>query len=265
MRKITQALAGLLLLAAVAAGVFVIHSYQRERDGARLTYTKLVKLHDRVDAARNSLAALNDAEVRAQNYVLTGETTYSVAWAASVRTWQDELETLKLLTMSDPARPLVQDFSKAGERLMEDLVLVKGLYDGGSRDKALDRIRKGSAIVYLDEARDITGKILEVDQEALDKANHAIANESVSPLQSLAGSAAVLFAIVIGTMLLLVFETRGRPGNKRGADDRLLSSALPRGIRCRAAGALKRGAGALGCRVGTHADACFRFYRHGSR
>src|ERR1700721_3145849 len=97
MQKKIQTVAVLLIVAALVIVLFAAREYRRERNSSQLGYTRYVKLHDIDDSARSSLAALQDAEVREQNYVLTGETVYSEAYAASVRDWQDEIGTLELV------------------------------------------------------------------------------------------------------------------------------------------------------------------------
>jgi hypothetical protein len=48
-------------------------------------YTQAVKQRDISDTVRNAVSALQDAELREQDYVLTGETTYSEAYADDIR------------------------------------------------------------------------------------------------------------------------------------------------------------------------------------
>ena len=133
--------------------MFIFREYRSYRASSNLVYTRSVKKRDIVDAARNALSALTDAELQEQDYALTGETVYSEAYAGDVRTWGDESAALGLVARNDPAKALVDDFSKAGAQAMSELALVVSLYDNKGREAALDRIRKSSGIVYLDQAR----------------------------------------------------------------------------------------------------------------
>jgi CHASE3 domain sensor protein len=202
MRKAIPFIAAFLLISAVIAAAFAFREYRRERNGSQNVYTRSIKKHDIVDSARNAISALQDAEVREQNYILTGETAYSEAYARSIRDWQDESGTLALVAEHDPALPLVQELSKAGERTVKELALIVSLYDTGSRDKALDRIRKGAGIVYLDQARDLTVKILDVDDKQVDPGNR------LRILNRLAEAVAALFILTLIGALLLIFQTR---------------------------------------------------------
>jgi len=210
-RKIQIGSAALLLVAAAATLAFVVREYRRDRDACRLLYTRSVKAHDIVDAAHNAFSALNDAEIREQDYVLTGETVYSEAYADDIRNWQDEYAALELVARNDPATPLVQDLSKAGTRTLGELALVVSLYEKNGRDAALDRIRKGSGIVYLDQARNSAAKIQEVDGGDLNATNQMLTNRAVSSLRRLAACAVALFVLaVIGTLLLILEIRRAR-------------------------------------------------------
>ncbi len=191
-------------MAALVTMAFVIREYRRGRDASQLMYTRSVKKRDIVDAARNALAALNDAELREQNYVLTGETVYSEAYADDIRTWQDESATLQLVAEKDPATPLVKDLSQAGTRTLAELALVVSLYEKSGREAALERVRKSSGIVYLDQARNSVAKILEIDGGVADRTAQVIRRAS-SSLRRLAAGAAVLFCLtVIGTIFLIL-------------------------------------------------------------
>jgi CHASE3 domain sensor protein len=201
-----QTVAVLLIVIAIITVLFAAREYRRESNSSQLAYTQSVKLHDIEDGARNSLAALQDAEVREQNYILTGETVYSEAYAASVRDWQDEIGTLALVAEHDKALSLVQDLSKDGDRTIKELALIVSLYDEGSRDKALDRIRKGAGIVYLDQARDSTRKILQARSEAANQ-NSRVTN-AIQTLRRLAASVVALFCLTLAGAVLLMFETR---------------------------------------------------------
>lgn len=112
--KIQIGAAVLLLIAAAATMALVVREYRRDSDACRLLYTRSVKKHDIAEAARNALFALNDAGIRAQDYVLTGETVYSEAYAEDIRTWQNESGALELVAANDPATALVRDFLESG-------------------------------------------------------------------------------------------------------------------------------------------------------
>src|SRR5579863_4031542 len=213
-RKIQIGFAVLLLAAAVVTLAFAVRIYRRDRNAFPLLYTRSVKAHDIVDAARNALAALDDAEIREQNYVLTGETVYSEAYTDDIRKWQDEFAVLDLVARKDAAAPLVEDLSKAGTRTLAELALVVSLYDKRGRDTALDRIRKGAGIVYLDQARSSVAKIQDVDGAALET-NRTLADRAALSLRHLVDGAAVLFFVAATGTLLLILEITANAKNTR--------------------------------------------------
>jgi hypothetical protein len=104
-RNIQTAVALAVLIAAAGTLAVVIRKYRRDVDACRLLYTRSIKKKDIVDSARNALSALNDAELREQNYVLTGETVYSEAYADDIRAWQDESASLGLVAVKDRRPP----------------------------------------------------------------------------------------------------------------------------------------------------------------
>jgi CHASE3 domain sensor protein len=197
----------LLLMAAVATMVFGVREYRSGRDASRLLYTRSLKKHDIVDAARNALAARNDAELREQNYVLTGETVYSEAYTDDIPTWKDESGTLDLVAKNDPAGPLVHDLLKAGTHTLGELALVVSLYENSGRDAALERIRKSSGIVYLDQARSSVAKILDVDDGPADGAGRITGN-AVLALRRLGACALILFLLAVAGAFLPILEER---------------------------------------------------------
>jgi CHASE3 domain sensor protein len=194
-----------LLIGNLAAAVLVVRSYRQYKASGNLTYTLSVRKADIRDTARNALSALYGAEIHEQNYVLTGETVYSEAYAADIRKWQEEFATLELVAMKDPSLPLVQDLSKAGTRTLNELTLVLALYEKSGRDAALERIQKSSGIVYLDQARDSVVQILDTDREYFTPANLG------TPLNRILASAGLLFLLSCASTGLLILEIRKGP------------------------------------------------------
>lgn len=165
MTRLIRAIATVLLVTSVATLALALRQYRTGRNLLEASYTEAVKTRDIVDAAHNAFNALNDAELRAENYVLTGETVYSDAYAADLRDWDDESGTLEVIAEKDPATIAVKDFVKAGKRTVAELQEVVSSYDKSGRDPAMDRIRKSTAIVYLDRSRRELAEILDAEKQ----------------------------------------------------------------------------------------------------
>ena len=145
-----------------------------------------------------------------QDYVLTGETVYSEAYAEDVRSWQDESASLTLVATKDSATEFAQDLSKAGTRTMSELASVVALFEKNGREPALDRIRKSTAIAYLDQARNSVTKIEDYDGGRIDQTMPIIIT-SLKALRRLAEGGAALFMLVaVGAVLLVLDGRRGK-------------------------------------------------------
>lgn len=205
--------AALTVLAAIVAMALVARIYRRDRARWQNAYTRSVKKRDISDTARKAISALQDAELRAQDYVLTGETAYVEAYKDDLRVWQDEFGTLEIVAEHDAATPTVRDLSEAAMKVLDELAAVVELADKGSRDAALERIRKGSAIVYLEQARDLVANIQQQDGLAADEGDQTLIREVLQAHRRVAAAAAALFCLVVFGTLLLVLEMRRRgPG-----------------------------------------------------
>jgi CHASE3 domain sensor protein len=220
------ATAGLLVIAVGVVAVFSIREYGRQRDSADAAYTRLVKRSDRIAATSKAVDALQDAVLREQGYVLTGETVYYEAYSASSGEWQDQVSALGIQAANTSAAPLVQELAQAGDRAVKELGLVVALYDQGSADKALARLRKGAATVYLDQTRVIATKILDADQDQVGYSDQQLTIASVFPFLRLAKRAGVLCFLALIGALLLIFEARREYAVIRAGENRPALSSL---------------------------------------
>lgn len=153
MRATIKIASAVLLLASVATMLLVLRQYRYGSSVVQRAYATVVDNHDILDSARKAFASVADAELRAENYVLTGETVYLESFKDDQRIWQDESGTLETLAEKGKLKTLSQDLNKSGSRTMDELAAVIAIYEKSGRDPALDRIRKSSSIVYLDQAQ----------------------------------------------------------------------------------------------------------------
>jgi CHASE3 domain sensor protein len=208
MRILIRFIALSLLIAVAVTSVLVAREYRREQDYSDHVYTQLVRLHDMGGAARKAIDALENAEVSEQNYVLTGETIYFEAYTADIAEWQDEFSVLTIQAANGQVNQLLQDLGKTGDLTLKELALILTLYEGGSRDKALDRIRKGAGMVYLNQTRVSASAILrEVDGEVSDDHRKFMSRPLHSLVHLAQGIAAIAGSVILGA-LLFFFEMR---------------------------------------------------------
>lgn len=210
MRRSIRIGAALTLLAAIVAMALVGWVYRRDRARWQNLYTRSIKRRDISDTARKSMTALQDAELRAQYYVLTGETAYLEAYKADLQEWQDEFGTLEVVAQHDSATQLVAEISEKAMKVTDELAALVDLTDKGSRDAALERIRKGAAIVYLEQARDLVVNIQQDDGLAADENDQLLIKYVLQAQRRVAAAAAALFGLVFVGVILLVLEIRGR-------------------------------------------------------
>jgi CHASE3 domain sensor protein len=211
MRILIRFIAVLLLIAVAVTGVLVAREYSREQDYSDRIYTQLVKLHDMGGAGRKAIDALQNAEVSEQNYVLTGETIYSEAYTADIAEWQDEFSVLTIQAANGSVNQFIEDLGRTGDLTLKELALILALYEGGSRDKALDRIRKGAGMVYLNQTRATAGEILrEVDGEVSDNDRRFMIRPRHSFVHLAQAIAAISGSVILGALLFFLELRRTR-------------------------------------------------------
>ncbi len=118
-----------------------------------------------------------------------------------------ESGTLELVAAGDLAAPLGKNLSNSGKLTVDELTLIVSLYEKSGRDAALERIRKSSAIVYLDKVREIVAEIRAEDGGAGDGNNRLISITLLSQ-RYLTEAAAALSIIAVAATLLLILEMR---------------------------------------------------------
>ncbi len=210
MRQSIRVGAALSLLGAIVTMALVAWVYRRDRARWQNSYTRSVKERDIADTARKAISALQDAELSAQDYVLTGETAYSEAYKHDIQVWQDEFGTLEIVAERDSATEQVRDLSESAKKVLDELSALVALGDKGSREAALERIHKGSAIVYIEQARDLVATIQQQDGLGADEADQGLIRYVLQRQREVTAAAAALFCLVLFGTLLLILEMRRR-------------------------------------------------------
>lgn|GEM_PF-3405295 len=203
-----QTVAALLLIASVAMAAFEVYVYRRDRDYLKLLYAQSVNIHDMRDASRNAVTALQDAEIHGADYILTGRAASREAYRNSARDWQDESGTLEVLAEHDPAIVPIRDLSKTGTGMLDELAATVSLYDGGSHEAALDRLRKSPGVGDLEHVRDQMAKIDKLDIKALNANDHSRTNVAILSMRRILRGAGALFCLAFAGISLLLWQTR---------------------------------------------------------
>lgn len=211
MRPVVQYGLAAILLVAAALLAFAIRQDRLGKSAAMLTYTEAVKAYDISESTRKALGFLNDAALREQSYVMTGQTVYSEAFAQDVRRWQDEFGTFQLLAEKDTMGALIQDLSVAATRAVKEMTEVISIYDTGAQDAAMARARKGSGVVYLDQARALAAEIQDAEGLAVNDAHHLFTKRTLTFMHRITLTAAILFCLIFAGVALLLFEMRRLP------------------------------------------------------
>jgi CHASE3 domain sensor protein len=194
-----------ILLLAVAVATLALFGWEYRRENARFQnlYTRSVKKRDISDTSRRAISALQDAELQAQLYVLTGETAYSEAYADNLMEWDDEFGTLQLVAQHDAGEGFAKDLSRTAMRVLDELAALVALQDKGAHDAALTRLRKGSAIVYLEQSRKVIAQFQQFDGLQADELDQALVRGVGSALHRFLFAALLLFGIVLAGTLLM--------------------------------------------------------------
>lgn len=145
--------AALLLLAAIAVTILAFLRHRESYRQLRSAYAAAVTAHDIADSARDAFSSLSDAQIRAENYVLTGKASYFDAFKEDVRSWEDASGTLAAVAATGPSVAPAKEFLKTGTRTRDELDSVISLYQTAGRQPAMERIASGSSTICLDQTR----------------------------------------------------------------------------------------------------------------
>jgi hypothetical protein len=79
----------IFLIGGVLGLALITREYRHGRDRTRGLYSRVVDKKDVLELTDHAFFVLADTELRAQDYVLTGETVYFKAYADDLRQWQE--------------------------------------------------------------------------------------------------------------------------------------------------------------------------------
>lgn len=207
--NVIRAAAVALAIATTFAAAVTVLKYRAWSTTNRLAYTVAIKRIDIRDTARRAFYALVEAAFHQESYVLTGEISYSEAYANDIRTWNDESATLELVSPNDNARPSIRTLSERGKRSAGEMETIRSIYEKSGKEPALDRLRKGGPGVFIDQARE---GFAEIDQ-LYGTATYLAGDEVI--LQRLLGAALLLSAMALAQGILLILALRSAGAGRR--------------------------------------------------
>jgi signal transduction histidine kinase len=107
------------------------------------------------------LAILADAETGQRGYLLTGDVAYLDPYRSAVGRFDTQLDMLRSLLAANPVQVRALEGFQSGARAkLDELGLTIGRYRVGSRDEALALVRTGAGKSYMDQAREIIGRMI---------------------------------------------------------------------------------------------------------
>ncbi len=156
------------------------------RSGARPCWSASARLHDRRgavvprlgaaqrEAIRHSLeveselvgmlSTLTDAETGQRGYLLTGDGAYLEPYRKARDRFGAQLESLGALVAANPAQAhALEAFGQVAKQKIDELGATIASYRAGSKEEALDRVRSGVGKALMEQARDIIGRMLQVE------------------------------------------------------------------------------------------------------
>ncbi len=151
-------LLGFLVLAAMIGAV--LSFVASEQDNAQAIRRSMEAERELV----GMIAILADAETGQRGYLLTGDATYLDPYRSAVGRYDMQLDMLRSMLAVNPVQArALEDFQRAARAKLDELGATIARYRVGSREEALALVRAGAGKSYMDRAREIIGRMIEVE------------------------------------------------------------------------------------------------------
>jgi signal transduction histidine kinase len=110
------------------------------------------------------LSTLTDAETGQRGYLLTGDAAYLEPYRKARDRFGAQLDALGALVAANPAQAqALEAFGHVAKEKIDELGATIASYRAGLKEEALDRVRSGAGKALMDQARDIIGRMLGVE------------------------------------------------------------------------------------------------------
>jgi PAS domain S-box-containing protein len=216
-RSLVFLAAGISVSVLVAAGVAAFLAVKTLSDASdRLVRSKEISI-----ALEQTLSSLRDAETGQRGYLLTGRPTYLAPYREAVATVNQQLDTLRSLSVDDAtARARFAELEQSARAKMEELAQTIALRDAGQSETALQMVLTDQGKRTMDDIRTLTEQMQA--QESRRYAEYLARERSARTLSLWSGTTVSVLAIAL--LLLLGFIVRRDTAKVRASEEHLATT-----------------------------------------
>jgi signal transduction histidine kinase len=110
------------------------------------------------------LSILTDAETGQRGYLLTGDAVYLEPYRSALGRVEVQFDMLGAMLAANPAQThAFDDLRRVAKEKLDELGMTIARYRSGLRDEALALLRSGAGRSYMERAREIIGRMVEVE------------------------------------------------------------------------------------------------------
>ena len=216
-RSLVAVATGISVLVLIAAGVAVYLSVRTLSDAS----DQLVRSKDISIALEQALSSLRDAETGQRGYLLTGRPAYLAPYAAAVATVNQQLDTIRSLSVSDAdARTRFEEIEQLARAKMEELARTISLREAGQSEAALQVVLTDEGKRTMDRLRQLTE---EMQAREGSRYREYLGRERSARRLSLWGGGTVSI-LAIALLALLGFIVRRDTAKVRASEEQLATT-----------------------------------------
>ena len=216
-RSLVAVATGISVLVLIAAGVAVYLSVRTLSDAS----DQLVRSKDISIALEQALSSLRDAETGQRGYLLTGRPAYLAPYAAAVATVNQQLDTIRSLSVADAdARTRFEEIEQLARAKMEELARTISLREAGQSEAALQVVLTDEGKRTMDRLRQLTE---EMQAREGSRYREYLGRERSARRLSLWGGGTVSI-LAIALLALLGFIVRRDTAKVRASEEQLATT-----------------------------------------
>jgi PAS domain S-box-containing protein len=216
-RSLVAVATGISVLVLIAAGVAAFLSVKTLSDAS----DQLVRSKDISIALEQALSSLRDAETGQRGYLLTGRPAYLAPYAAAVATVNQQLDTIRSLSVADAdARSRFGEIEQLARAKMEELARTIALREAGQSEAALQVVLTDEGKRTMDRLRQLTE---EMQAREGDRYREYLGREHSARTLSL-WSGGTVSILAIALLALLGFIVRRDTAKVRASEEHLATT-----------------------------------------